>query len=85
MQDDKYVPLLRDKEYHNLDEGGGQTDPKNVVDGGVHSISEIQKRYSAKHNTKFNRGEIWQDHCFIDETDSLEWAGNSGLFDLILS
>ena len=44
-EDDRYVTLLDDKAYHNLDEGGTQVNPLQVVDGGKHSISEIQKRY----------------------------------------
>jgi hypothetical protein len=66
MEDPKYVPLLARKAYHNLDEGGIQTDPANVVDGGSHSISEIQKRRMSKKNLNMNRGQIWKDHCFID-------------------
>ena len=25
----------------------------------------------------WNRAKIWQDHCFIDQGDSNEWAGNN--------
>lgn len=108
-----------------MDEGGTQVNPLQVVDGGKHSISEIQKRYLFdiyssdlarflsdmmfcrcccvvygcvdqfmrrkysnpivlinRHMTKieggvWNRAKIWQDHCFIDQGDSNEWAGNN--------
>jgi hypothetical protein len=48
MEDPKYVPLLGHVEYHNLDEGGTQVNPLQVVDGGSHCISEIQKRHMGK-------------------------------------
>lgn len=28
-----YIPLLGNLSYHNLDEGGTQVDPKNVIEG----------------------------------------------------
>ena len=76
MEDPKYVPLLQDKLYHNLDEGGTQTAPEQVVDGGAHCISEIQKRHMAHlQGGIWNRAQVWQDHCFIDQGDSNDWAG----------
>jgi len=75
MNDELFVPLLRNKTYHNLDEGGAQTDAENVFEGGKHAISWIQKTYVTKNDLKFNYGQIWQDHCFYDQGDSLDWAG----------
>jgi hypothetical protein len=68
MEDPKYVGLLKDLAYHNLDEGGTQVDPKWVVDDGLHSISEIQKRRMGKLNLNMTTGKVWQDHCFLDES-----------------
>ena len=76
MQDPLYVPLLFNNTYHNLDEGGTQVDSKNVVDRGMHSISEIQKRFmGGLPGGIWNRASVWQDHCFIDQGDSNDWAG----------
>ena len=72
---DQFLPLLKSKDYHNLDEGGTQTDPKMVVDGGKHAISWIQKTWVSQNNKEFNYGKTWQDHCFIDSGDSNDWAG----------
>lgn len=72
---DKFISLLADKDYHNLDEGGTQTDPKWVVEGGKHAISWVQKTYVSTHNLEINYGKVWQDHCFIDSGDSNDWAG----------
>ena len=72
---DHFVPLLTDVGYHNLDEGGSQTDPKFVVDGGKHAISWVMKTWISQHNREFNYGKSWQDHCFIDSGDSNDWAG----------
>ena len=74
-EDELYVPLLANHSYHNLDEGGTQVDPKNVIDNGLHSISEIQKRHITRIQGTFNRAAIWKDHCFIDQGDSNDWAG----------
>lgn len=75
LLNDRFITLLKDKEYHNLDEGGTQTDPKFVVDGGKHAISWIQKTWVSTHGSEFNYGKVWQDHCFIDSGDSNDWAG----------
>lgn len=75
MSDPKFVPLLADKSYHNLDEGGTQTNEKDVVDQGSHAISWMQKKYQADHQLKQNYGKVWQDHCFLDQGDSQDWAG----------
>ena len=32
----------------------------------------------------WNRAKVWQDHCFIDQGDSNEWAGNKILPTLAL-
>jgi len=71
----KFVPLLKNKEYHNLDEGGTQTDPKMVIEGGKHAISWVQKTWVSQNNKELNYGKTWQDHCFIDSGDSNDWAG----------
>eukprot|EP01038_Epipyxis_sp_PR26KG_P009720 gene9720-13080_t len=75
--DEKYIPLLKDLAYHNLDEGGTQTNEVDVVDGGSHSISLIQGRYMNLNNTKYRRNEgvHYREAKFIDENDSKEWAG----------
>ena len=71
MQDDQYVPLLKDLAYHNLDEGGTQTEAKNIVDSGKHSISEIQKKYIG-FNVSANRAPSgnFKEHIFSDPGES---------------
>jgi hypothetical protein len=75
MNDPFYVPLLQNKSYHNLDEGGTQTNKEDVVDDGRHSISSIQKRHMMYNHTKTNRQKHWREACFIDLNDCYEWAG----------
>lgn len=52
-----------------------QTDVENVVDNGDHSIANMQQTYCNQHGCIFNRGLGPRDTCFIDRTDSAEWAG----------
>lgn len=75
FQDPLYIPLLANKTYHNLDEEGGQIEPKDIVDGGRHAISHYILGYSDSNHKPLNRGKDWQDHCFLDEGDSVTWAG----------
>lgn len=74
MQDDMYVPLLKNFSYHNLDEGGTQTNLENVVEHGKHSISEIQKKYIG-FNVTANRGQNDREHIFSDPGEAQSWAG----------
>ena len=60
MIDPKFVPLLQEKTYRNLDEGGTQINKEDVVDGGSHAISWIQKTYVDKHQKLFNYGKHWK-------------------------
>ena len=75
LTDNRYVELLRDKEYHNLDEGGTQTDEKYIVDEGKHSMASIQGEWLSAHDREINKGQVEHDHCFIDAIDSNKWAG----------
>jgi hypothetical protein len=76
LDDKKYVPLLQNISYHNLDEGGTQTKKEWVIDRGQHSISEIQKRRLNKMGPQvMNRSGDWKDHCFLDAGDAGSWAG----------
>jgi hypothetical protein len=68
MDDPKYVELLKDLAYHNLDEGGNQVDAKNIVDGGAHSIARIQGERKAKYHLNMTMGKVPEDHCFLDES-----------------
>jgi hypothetical protein len=71
MEDPKYVELLKDLAYHNLDEGGIEVDLANVVDNGEHAISEIQGHRMSKFQLNMTRSNNERDHCFLDESTSL--------------
>ena len=76
MEDKLYVPLLKNWSYHNLDEGGGGTNVEWIVDHGMHSLSEIQKRVLSKNpNYKLNRGLVRWDRAYSEEEDAVSWAG----------
>jgi hypothetical protein len=71
-----FVKLLADQAYHNLDEGGTQTDAKNVVMKGIYSFSIILRDWRMRNSYRANNnGAIPREHCFIDEGDSIKWAG----------
>jgi hypothetical protein len=70
MEDPKYVQLLKNLTYHNLDEGGIQVDLANVVDNGEHAISEIQGHRMSKFQLNMTRSHNERDHCFLDESTS---------------
>ena len=75
LTDKRYLELLKDKEYHNLDEDGTLTDRKFVVDDGIHSIQSIQGNWLSTHDRKANMGKMERDSCFIESGDSTDWAG----------
>jgi hypothetical protein len=75
FQDNLYVQLLANQSYHNLDEEGGQIEPEFIIDGGKHAISHYILRHADSSKYPLNRGKDWQDHCFLDEGDSISWAG----------
>jgi hypothetical protein len=83
LTDPKYVPLLQNKTYHNLDEMGIQLDPQYVVDGGDHSMYTLEqaapealKWKEATKEDVFNRGKNPQDTLFIGAGE-FEWAGHT--------
>lgn len=71
----KYVSLLTNKAYHNLDESGTQCSPKNVIDNGEWAMSNLIDNYAKEMNVRLNKGKHWKDHCFYDAGDAYEWAG----------
>eukprot|EP01035_Chromulina_nebulosa_P020356 gene20356-26421_t len=76
LRDPLYIELLKNITYHNLDEGGMQVDPQNVVDGGSHSFNDIMEKYATENTFGFNKGKIWKDHLFYDAEDSVNWSGS---------
>lgn len=75
FRDNLYVQLLANKTYFNLDEAGTAIPGENVIDNGYHSIAELIIQAADRAKIKLNRGKDWHDHCFIEEVDSLQWAG----------
>jgi hypothetical protein len=81
LSDPKYVPLLTNITYRNLDENGGFINPQNVVDDGQHAMMYLEsnckqcKEYQAKGN-HFNRGRNPDDTLFIGPGE-YDWGGHS--------
>ena len=75
-ESEKYVSLLTEKTYRNLDEMGLQINSKDVIDGGIWSMDSVQRKYLKKAFDKtYKTGRIPEDHMFIDDGDSMDWAG----------
>jgi len=76
FQSEKYVSLLAENIYHNLDEGGTQIDQANVVEGGKYSIDQTQRQVlKDKFNAHYHSGKNPFDHMFVDDVDVRTWAG----------
>ena len=75
MTDPLYIPLLKNKTYHNLDESGVMLDSSNAVDGGHHSMDRLLSKWLTANNKHVNQGKAVKDQCYYDEGDSVEWAG----------
>lgn len=73
MTEPRYVPLLKNLTYHNLDENGLYTQYQ--IDGGDASITNIQQRLSRERGFRLLRGNHVHDHLFIDPSDASQWAG----------
>lgn len=75
LKDLRYIELLSNRSYHNLDEEGVQTDPENIIANGAHSLTYRLKRLLEKKDLRINRSKHVYDHAFLEEVDSIEWAG----------
>lgn len=70
----KYIPLLKNLTYHNLDESGLSTHV--IVDEGYHCITDqIYLELDRRNSSTRNWGKDPRDHAFIENMDSVEWAG----------
>jgi hypothetical protein len=79
LQDDKFVELLQQLCYFNLDELG-TANPQCVYDGGYHSMTHIHSRYAHRHNFTIPRGANPNDAFYIESHESIRWAGNARWF-----
>jgi hypothetical protein len=76
--DPMYVQLLRNKTYHNLDEIGTQTKAENIVNSGFHAIgyAHVKASRRRKFDLRGNRGKHEYDNAYIEQEDSVRWAGH---------
>ena len=80
--DPKYVELLQNITYRNLDENGIFLNSDVVVDGGSHAMMSLEqncpkcKEYINIHHEIYNRGKNPQDTLFLGEGESSDWAGH---------
>jgi hypothetical protein len=81
LTDDKYVPLLTNVTYRNLDETGGFVNPEDRVDDGAHSMFQIEQNcekcleFKNKGN-HFNHGKNPDDTLFIG-IGEYDWGGHT--------
>jgi hypothetical protein len=75
--DPVYRRLLENKTYFNLDEIGTQIRQENVVNSGYHAIgyAHVAAAKKRKFNMNCNRGTHQYDNAYLEQEDSVRWAG----------